>query len=298
MKLITYEYRKDEQVGVLNRSEDAVYPAACAKVAYASMLELIQKASQEELARLRQLAETPRKAVSNAIDRNAIRLLAPIPHPAQDVICLGINYREHAEEAKSFHPDAFDEKRPCTIYFSKRVDRAVADGEPVPAHRDLVDSLDYEAELAVIIGRDASRVKKQDAADYIFGYTVLNDISARNVQTGHKQWYFGKSLDGFTPIGPCIATVDAFACPPALKITATVNGELRQNSVTSLLITGIAEVISELSQGMTLRAGTILSMGTPSGVGMGFRPPKFLKPGDVVTCSVEGIGSLTNPISD
>ena len=172
----------------------------------------------------------------------------------------------------------------------------MADGGSIPAYENLVDSLDYEAELAVVIGKDAKNVSKEDAYDYIFGYTILNDMSARNLQTRHKQWYFGKSLDGFTPIGPCIATIDAFQNPPALAIKSYVNGELRQNSNTNLLIFDIAHIISELSQGMTLKAGTIIATGTPAGVGMGFVPPNFLKPGDVVACEIEGIGTITNTI--
>ena len=172
----------------------------------------------------------------------------------------------------------------------------MADGEPILSHQDLVDSLDYEAELAVIISKDAYHVPEEDAASYIFGYTVINDVSARNVQTRHKQWYFGKSLDSFTPMGPCILTADSVPFPPVLNIQSRVNKELRQDSCTDLLIFDIAYVIHELSQGMTLRAGTIISMGTPAGVGMGFDPPRFLKPGDVVECRVEGIGSITNPV--
>ena len=137
-------------------------------------------------------------------------------------------------------------------------------------------------------------MKKEDAFDYVFGYTILNDVSARNLQTSHKQWYFGKSLDGFTPIGPCIVTKEDFQNPPALYIRSYVNGELRQNSTTDLLIFDIAHVISELSQGMTLLPGTIIAMGTPAGVGMGFVPPNFLKAGDEVKCEIEGIGTLTN----
>ena len=159
-----------------------------------------------------------------------------------------------------------------------------------------MERLDYEAELAVIIGRAAKNVKAKDAMDYIFGYTVLNDVSARVLQAAHKQWYFGKSLDGFTPIGPCIVTADEIVFPPALHITARVNGELRQDSTTDLLITSIADIIEELSSGMTLLPGTIISTGTPSGVGMGFDPPKFLKPGDVVECTIDGIGTLRNTV--
>ena len=134
--------------------------------------------------------------------------------------------------------------------------------------------------------------------NYIFGYTVINDVSARTLQTRHKQWYFGKSLDGFLPMGPCIVTAEEFPYPPRLSIQSRVNGELRQDSSTELMIFGIDHVVSELSAGMTLKAGTIIATGTPAGVGMGFDPPRFLKPGDVVECSIEGIGTLVNRVSE
>ena len=136
----------------------------------------------------------------------------------------------------------------------------------------------------------------EEAFDYVFGYTVINDVSARNVQMGHSQFFFGKGLDGFTPIGPWIVTEDEFERPPKLDICTYVNGELRQKSNTEMLIRGVAELIEELSQGMTLKAGTIIATGTPAGVGMGFDPPKYMVPGDVVRCEIEGIGVLENPV--
>jgi 2-keto-4-pentenoate hydratase/2-oxohepta-3-ene-1,7-dioic acid hydratase in catechol pathway len=148
----------------------------------------------------------------------------------------------------------------------------------------------------VIIGRDAYGVPEAEARKYIFGYSVVNDVSARNVQTRHQQWYFGKSLDGFFPMGPCIVTAEEIDYPPCLGIRSYVNGELRQDSNTGLLIFGIDHVISELSMGMTLKAGTIISMGTPAGVGMGFNPPRFLKPGDQVICEIDHIGKIVNPV--
>ena len=170
--------------------------------------------------------------------------------------------------------------------------------------------LDYECELAVVLGKDAKDVPAGQTKDYVFGYTILNDVSARDVQTAHKQWYFGKSLDGFTPMGPVLVTADEIAYPPALEITSRVNGELRQklpircfvngekrqDSNTGLQIFDIDHVIAELSQGMTLKAGTIIATGTPAGVGMGMEPPCFLKPGDEVRCEIEGIGTLTNTV--
>lgn len=229
-------------------------------------------------------------------DGTAVRVIAPIPEPLQDVLCLGINYRAHETEASRFSEEAFGGEKPKAIFFSKRVNRAPGPGDDIPSYQGLVDSLDYETELGVVIGKDAFQVKAEDAADYIFGYTIVNDVSARNLQTAHRQWYFGKSLDGFTPMGPCIMTADETAFPPALRIRCSVNGVPRQDSVTDLLIHGIAEIIETLSAGMTLRAGTVIATGTPSGVGMGLQPPVFLNPGDVVRMEIEGIGVLQNTV--
>ena len=235
--------------------------------------------------------------LSEAVDLGspAVDILSPIPHPRQDVICLGINYSDHASEAAAFDP-AFSKDKPDPIFFSKRVSYSQGTGDIIPAHEDICDSLDYEAELGVIIGKQAKDVKAQDALDYIFGYTIIDDVTARNLQTRHKQWYFGKSLDGFTPMGPCIVSKDEFDGIPDLPIRTYVNGELRQESTTGNLITGIPEIIEILSRGMTLEPGTIIATGTPSGVGMGMDPPAFLKKGDGIICEIEGIGRLMNAV--
>lgn len=225
-----------------------------------------------------------------------VHVLAPIPQPRQDVICLGMNYQKHKTEAEQFDAQAFVRAPEQAVYFSKRATHCPGPGEPIPGHFDLVDSLDYEVELAVILGKDARNVSQEDAMSYVFGYTILNDVSARNLQTGRKQWYFGKGLDGFTPMGPCIVTRDEVSWPPALPIRAWVNGQLRQQAVTDELIFSIPAIIHELSQGMTLQAGTVIATGTPAGVGMGFDPPKFLQTGDVVRCEIEGIGVLENTV--
>ena len=282
MKYVTYLYDNKESVGFLNESDNTVYP-----LPFADMNALIE-ASKEML-------EVAIKEAKNKLSLSDVTLLAPIPRPKQDVICLGINYKAHADEAERYS-DAFKKERPIPIYFSKRVTEAVAPNGFIESHPGLVERLDYEAELAVIIGKKAKHVKAEDAAEYIFGYTVLNDVSARLLQTTHKQWYFGKGLDGFTPMGPCITSADEIAFPPALQISSRINGELRQDSVTDLLITSIEDIIEELSSGMTLMPGTIIATGTPSGVGMGFDPPKFLKSGDVVECFIEGIGTLRNVV--
>lgn len=291
MKILTYIHGGHTAIGILKKDGTAVVPINYLGCDLTDMTSVIASMTTAKLNKLEKNTE-----LMEGIPIEEIRLLAPIVCPKQDVICLGINYYAHAEEAARFHDEAFGGERPVPIYFSKRVNRAVADGEEIDGHFDIVDSLDYEAELAVIIGKDAKNVKEEDAFDYVFGYTILNDMSARNLQTAHKQWYFGKSLDNFTPIGPWIVTKNEFENPPALSIRSYVNGELRQDSNTSLMIHGIAKVIHNLSQGMTLQAGTIIAMGTPAGVGMGFDPPKFLSAGDEVICEIEGIGRLKNKI--
>ena len=282
MKLVTYLHNGKEAVGVLSEDGTAVHP-----LPFPDMNALIEAPREQLLAAA--------EAAKGALPLAAVTLLAPIPRPRQDIICLGMNYRDHLTEAANYD-SAFAKERPVTVYFSKRVSQAVAPEGFIESHPGLVERLDYEAELAVIIGRTVKNVKAADAADYIFGYTILNDVSARLLQTSHKQFYFGKSLDGFTPMGPCITTADEIAFPPALTLTTQANGELRQNSNTELLLNSIAEIIEELSSGMTLLPGTIIATGTPAGVGMGFDPPKFLKPGDVVECSIEGIGTLRTTV--
>ena len=223
-------------------------------------------------------------------EENEYRIIAPIPIPIQDMICLGVNYRSHIEETV----DVLDfTKKKDTVYFSKRVNRSNDPNGIIPVY-DFVDSLDYEVELGVILKKDAFNVSADEAGEYIFGYTIINDVSARNIQLKHQQWYRGKSLDGYTPMGPCIVTKDEIGNPHDLKICCYVNDQIRQESNTKYMITSVEEAISELSQGMTLKAGTIIATGTPGGVAMGMKPPVYLKKGDLVRCEIENIGSLVN----
>ena len=286
MKLITYRQNGAEHVGALTEDGTGVLP-----LPVPDMNTLIETRTFEGLRSAVAAAER-----GSALVLSDVELLAPIPRPRQDVLCLGMNYLAHAEEAARYSADAFRKERPVAVYFSKRVSEAGKPDGVIPRHAGLTDRLDYEAELAVVLGRTARDVKAADAADCIFGYTVLNDVSARDLQTGHKQWYFGKSLDGATPMGPVLVTADEIAYPPALEITCRVNGELRQQSNTSLLITSIGQILEELTAGMTLLPGTIIATGTPAGVGMGFDPPKFLQSGDVVECAIEGIGTLRSTV--
>ena len=275
MKYVTFLYEDRELTGAL--LEDEIAP-------------LRQFSSMEELVRAGGVKELPEERIA----RKDVRLLAPIPRPSQDLLCLGMNFADHTTEAARFHPSMVRED--YAVYFSKRVNEAVADGGCIDSHPEVTERVDYEAEVAVILGRDAYQVPADKAAEYVFGYTLVNDVSAREVQTRHKQFYLGKSLDGFTPMGPCIVTADEFSFPPEIGVRCSVNGELRQEGNTRQWIYGICEVIADLSAGMTLRAGSVISMGTPAGVGMGFQPPRFLKSGDVVVCEADGIGTLTNTV--
>lgn len=298
MKFVTYEIEHKRRLGVINRDGTWIYPLRSLDMDYKTMQELIEGISESEKQLLEYVSGQDPYKIKGAVPAEEAILLAPIPHPVQDVICLGINYMAHAEESARYKKEAFGGERPFAVYFSKRVSEATGTGAEIPSHKELVQDLDYEAELAVIIGKDAKNVPVSEVKNYIFGYTVINDVSARTLQTRHKQWYFGKSLDGFLPMGPCIVTAEEFPYPPRLSIQSRVNGELRQDSSTELMIFGIDHVVSELSAGMTLMAGTIIATGTPAGVGMGFDPPRFLKPGDVVECSIEGIGTLVNRVSE
>lgn len=266
------------------------------KLNFADMNELIRTMDAESAAVFRSLSQNQDAISGAAVSLDEVQLLAPIVHPRQDVICLGINYAAHAFEAGDFSQEAFGGERPYTIYFSKRVNRATATGEAIPAYEGLVDSLDYEVELGVVLGSDVKNICAEQALDSVFGYTIINDVSARNLQTRHKQWYMGKSLDGFTPMGPCIVTADEFDDVQNLDISCHVNGQLRQSSNTKLMIQTVAGAIAELSQGMTLQAGTIIATGTPAGVGMGMKPPCFLKHGDEIICEISGIGKLVNTV--
>lgn len=296
MRLVTYEIEHREGLGVMSRDGKWIFPLRSMDMDYKTMQQLIENISESEKQLLEYMSSQDPYKIRGAAPIEEVKLLAPIPHPRQDVICLGINYMDHAEESARFKKEEFNGERPYAVYFSKRVNQAVNPGDGIPSHSDIVKDLDYEAEMAVIIGKEASHVPENQVKDYIFGYTIINDVSARTIQNRHKQWYFGKSLDGFLPMGSCIATVDELEFPPKVQVQSRVNGELRQNENTSRLLFGVAYIVSELSQGMTLKPGTIIATGTPAGVGMGFNPPKFLKPGDVVECSVEGIGSITNPV--
>ena len=253
-----------------------------------NLMALVMNHPEEDTRKLQEAAARPGTPLEG------VRFLAPLKKLPQDMICLGINYMEHAAESARFHKEDWDGKREQAVYFSKRIHETTDPDADIDPHEGLTSAVDYEAELAVVLGKEAKNVKAESAADYVFGYTIINDVSARDVQNAHKQWYFGKSLDGFTPMGPVLVTADEFEFPPKLDIESRVNGEVRQHSNTAQQIFKIDYVLEELSAGMTLECGTVIATGTPSGVGMGFNPPKYLHSGDTVECEIDGIGVLRN----
>ena len=290
MKLVTYELNGKVSVGAIGADERKIVPVAELGYDCEDMVSFVYAIGGTVSNELKTKVD-----VAQGVSFDSCKLLSPIPQPAQDILCLGVNYKDHQDETIKAGV-AYDKSKTNTIYFGKRLNRAVAPNEPIDGHFNIVDSLDYEVELAVVIGKDAKDVALEDVQNYILGYTIVNDISARNLQKKHQQWYFGKSLDDFTPIGPWIVTADEFDGIPKVGIRSYVNGELRQNSNTGLLINPIDFIIHELSQGMTLKAGTIIATGTPSGVGMGMDPQVWLQSGDIVRCEIDGIGVLENSV--
>ena len=217
-----------------------------------------------------------------------IEWLAPIPRTPKNILCVGKNYNEHAIEMG-------EEKAPENILvFTKPPTAIAADEATLPVHANKTEKLDYEGELAIVIGKRGQNVPKALAFDYIFGYTIGNDISARDVQYRHGQYFLGKSLDGTCPLGPYLVSKDEIPDPQNLSIVTKVNGEIRQNSSTKHMMFPVADIISIVSQYVTLEPGDIILTGTPEGVGQGMNPPQFLKAGDEVKISIEGIGTLAN----
>lgn len=217
-----------------------------------------------------------------------VRLLAPIPRPPKNIFCVGRNYAEHARERGHEVPAA-------PMFFTKPPTCVVGPDAPVICH-PVTQALDYEVELAVVIGRRGRDIPAERAHDYVFGYTILNDITARDLQDRHVQWFKGKSLDTFAPMGPVIVHRSAIADPQNLRLRLRVNGQIRQDASTGGMILPVAQLIAALSAGMTLESGDIVATGTPEGVAAGRTPPPWLKPGDIVEAEIESIGILRNPV--
>lgn len=291
MKIGSCLYQQQTYV-FIDQGDNVLLPAldpAFAKAGWHNLQTLIEQGSDLN-APLNTQTSTFRVA------KTEVNWYAPIPRPRKNVMCLGLNYFEHIEEA--LHLAGRSAKKPeYPIVFTKCVSSVTGHEADIPYDPDTCSQLDWETELGVIIGKTGRKIRVENALDYIFGYTIINDLSARDIQLNHKQYFLGKSLDGGCPIGPYIVTKDEIADPQNLNLSCRVNGVTKQDSNTRYMLFNIAEIISTLSRGMTLEAGDIIATGTPSGVGFARNPPEYLHPGDIVECEIEKIGILRNRIS-
>jgi len=238
---------------------------------------------------------------AKALTLSELTVLAPIPFPPRNVMCVGKNYRAHARE---FTKSGFDSSAggvedaipSAPIIFTKAPETVIANGADILYPAGVSDCVDYEAELGVVIGRGGKGIAKADALDHVFGYTIINDMTARDLQARHKQWFLGKSLDTFCPMGPWLVSADEIDVEN-LHLQCWINGELRQDANTADLIFDVPTLIETLSAGLTLRPGDIIATGTPAGVGIGFTPPKYLQRGDEIAIEISGLGRLVNRIA-
>ncbi|OFV98991.1 MAG: 5-carboxymethyl-2-hydroxymuconate isomerase [Acidobacteria bacterium RIFCSPLOWO2_12_FULL_54_10] len=262
-----------------------------------TLLELICKGKSfsDMLARTIQEAIAGKNSNFKSYPLSAVRLQAPIPRPQKNIVCLGLNYKSHMEETARARGREI--KIPeVPVFFTKAPTAVNGPQDDIPWDPNVTQQVDYEAELAVVIGAGGKNIPRSKALDHVFGYTVLNDMTGRDVQQKHLQWFKGKSLDGFCPMGPYLVTADEFGDPQNKRISLRVNSETKQDANTAAMIFPVAVIIEALSKGMTLESGDIISTGTPEGVGLGRTPPEYLREGDIVETEVEGIGKLRNRI--
>jgi 2-keto-4-pentenoate hydratase/2-oxohepta-3-ene-1,7-dioic acid hydratase in catechol pathway len=291
MRFLSFQLNEENCYGVLTEDKQHIINLK-EEFKYDSLLEFITKFEEDDLkGKVKQILISN----NNLINIGEVKLISPIPNLKRNIICLGLNYLDHAKESEKYKDNDF--KLPeAPAYFSKMAASTIGHNFDLKLDEKLTQKLDYEVELAVVIGKKGTNIPKDKVNDYIFGYTIMNDFTARDLQRKHTQWFKGKSLDNYTSLGPVIASRDEFKSPLELYLRSYVNGELRQNSNTKHLIYNIEEILSDFSKGITLLPGDIIATGTPAGVGMGMNPPQFLKKGDKVVCEIENIGMLENNI--
>lgn len=299
MKLVTYRLgQKESRLGVIQDSliiDVQNFGERIDLSLPSSMLEFIDLGSIAVSSLSEILSKTKaRDFVGVSVPIENAKILAPIPRPRKNIFGIGLNYTEHiAESARSL--DTSSELPQEPIIFSKFPTAVIGDGEPICHNQKITQQLDWEAELAVVIGKKCNRVDKADALQHVFGYTIINDISARDCRRA-GQWVVSKSQYSFAPMGPCIVTADEIKDPHNLNISCHVNGAEKQNSNTKFMLFNINDLIEDISQGLLLEPGDIIATGTPAGVGAGRDPQEFMWPGDVLETSIEGIGKIRNPI--
>ncbi len=299
MKLLSFRYEGKERFGPKVKKEEAVWDLVAIQeqleVLPAFPNQLIEGIPQgmEFVEQIRKLTEAAVQSDQSEEFKHSfskIEWLAPISRTPKNIIGIGKNYADHAQEMGGEAPVDL-------VVFTKSSTCISADSETVSVHSDVTDSYDYEGELAVVIGKAGHKIPKQLAYDYVFGYTIANDLTARDVQEKHQQYFLGKSLVGSCPLGPYIVTKDEIPEAQNLSIVTKVNDEIRQNGNTEHMVRRVDELIAEVSKYVALEPGDIILTGTPAGVGKGFTPPKFLKAGDTVKVSIESIGTLVTHLS-
>jgi 2-keto-4-pentenoate hydratase/2-oxohepta-3-ene-1,7-dioic acid hydratase in catechol pathway len=291
MQLVTFEHDGRTRIGALVGDEIADVTAADPGIP-ADMVDLITL-GDDGLDRLGDaVPRAPR------LPEDAVRLLAPIPVPRKNVIAVGRNYRDHAKEFSDSGFDASEKQMipDHPVVFTKSPTSVVGPGVAIDTGNDPSGTTDYEGELAVVIGKRAKAVPRDRAMAHVFGYTIVNDVTARDLQKKHVQWFIGKSPDTYCPMGPCLTTIDDLPDIGSSWLRTWVNGELRQEAPISALIFDVPTLITTLSEVMTLEPGDVIATGTALGVGIGFDPPRYLQPGDEVEISIDGIGKLDNPV--
>ncbi|MCC6302225.1 MAG: fumarylacetoacetate hydrolase family protein [Gammaproteobacteria bacterium] len=291
MHLVTFHESGTERIGVLDRARGEVTDLARAA-------PTLPRDMQGLIALGDGGVEAARRAFDSGAARlplEQVRLCAPL-RPARNLFCVGKNYRDHVNEVRTPGVAGAEAEPEVPIFFTKATTCVIGPGEPIPARLDPTRSVDYEGELAVVIGRGGRGIARAGALDHVYGYTIVNDVTSRHLQKRHRQWFLGKSLDGFCPLGPALVTRAAVPEVAALRILTRVNGETRQDGAAADMIFDIPTLIETLSAYVTLQPGDILSTGTPAGVGAGFTPPRFLRPGDRVAITLEPIGVLENPV--
>ena len=299
MKLVTFTEGTSagdlaQRVGVVDAEAGVVHDVGGLLPAGMGVLDLIERWS-ELGPQLRNVADA---APQHRLDE--VRLHAPIPVPRRDIFCVGKNYRDHVLEfgASGYdQPDRSQDMPEHPVIFAKATTSVTGPFDDIEPHTDVTSELDYEAELGVIIGVGGRGISREQAYDHVWGYTIIDDFTARDLQRKHKQWLIGKSLDTHCPMGPYAVTADEIADVTALLVESRVNGEPRQSAPVKDLIFDIPELIATLSAGITLQAGDIIATGTPAGVGIGFDPPKFMASGDVIEVSITGLGAQRNRIA-
>jgi 2-keto-4-pentenoate hydratase/2-oxohepta-3-ene-1,7-dioic acid hydratase in catechol pathway len=293
LKLITFADAEGSRAGVL-LDGGRVLDLGRAMPPARDMLALID-GGPAVLAAVRALAANP--PAGAVLPLGAVALQAPVPRPRRNVFCVGRNYMDHVAEGDRTRGITNSEVPKFPQFFTKAADTVIAPGAPVPSHAALTQWLDYEVELVAVIGTAGRDIPKERALDHVFGWTIGNDVTGRDLQRRHGQWFKGKSLDRSCPLGPVIVPREDLDAAD-LAIGLRINGEQRQASRTSKMIFDVAEIIHQLSAGFTLLPGDVIMTGTPEGVGYAMDPPRTLKPGDVMELTIEGIGTLTNAIAD